>query len=290
MAEECTEIVDNTNVAGCNEVKCGLPYSPSEENNDGGFVGSSVNKRYDWLYRTNVLRPRTFKNETVGCPVTIDYEIPTFIDNNEQDDNKPEPPTAGNVTTGKDTIKDPTGSFDIFMSATMAHLQLQYDEGRIKGADFAAAVVQTITATLQTATKFTTDIYTAQMMGFKLDFETNLLNMQVVSEKEKAKLTATQNSELVKNGAADRTLKYAQKQAQDQTSQLYERQIKGFDDKNRSDILKQVLDAWAVQGVEIDAASDANSVSDMLYGTNLSNYVQKALQDVGLATTANATD
>ena len=56
-----------------------------------------------------------------------------------------------NITDGLITG---AGSFDILMKAASAHLQVEYDAGRILGADYASAYVSMLQATMAQAVQF----------------------------------------------------------------------------------------------------------------------------------------
>lgn len=73
--------------------------------------------------------------ETTGNPLYEDIAAPSLDD----------------LTTG---IVDGTGAFDRVMQATAAHLQKQYDMGRITGADFAKAHTEITVAALNTGLQF----------------------------------------------------------------------------------------------------------------------------------------
>ena len=103
-----------------------------------------------------------------------------------------------------------------------------------------------------------------------------------------AKLVLTQIEELRANGAADRTVKKSQVSVQSQQSQLYERQIKGFDDKTRTDNFKIIMDAWSVQAVEVDTTGA--SLLNPLKPTNLGDSVLEIINDIGLPNSGTGGD
>ena len=68
--------------------------------------------------------------------------------------------------------------------------------------------------------------------------------------KEEVDLLQTQDSELKSNGSVERALKGAQTSTQGAQAALYGRQVTGYDEKNKNENAKMLLDAWAVQAVE----------------------------------------
>jgi len=89
----------------------------------------------------------------------------------------------------------------------------------------------------------------------------DLKGKQILKTVQETSLIHNQESELLLNGVVDRGLKTAQTAAQNKTVELYDRQIKGFDDKYETDVSKIIMDAWAAQGAEIStnpAVSELN--------------------------------
>lgn len=62
-----------------------------------------------------------------------------------------EPVTVEMLTSGS---VDGTGVFDVLMKAVKGHLRMEYDAGRIMGAEYTKAYIGSVQATLQNATQF----------------------------------------------------------------------------------------------------------------------------------------
>ena len=188
-------------------------------------------------------------------------------------------PSVKDITT--ETI-DGTGVFDIYMRAGMNQLNSQYEENRIKGAEFATAYIATMQLMMTEANKFVISLVQAeiaaktfgqQYTGFAYD------NAVKVSQAKKSKLEGDlicqQIAELKKNGASDRSLKAKQTQTQIKQAELYKRQVKGFDDKHRNDMFTQATNAWSVQAAQLLDADQA--AIPELFGEPMGNLVKEAL-------------
>ncbi len=176
-------------------------------------------------------------------------------------------PTPASVTT-EDV--DGTGVFDIYMRAGLNQLMTQYDKDRIKGADFAAAYMATIELMMVEANKFVLGVVQAEIAAAL--FPIQFMNAQYEAAVQKSiiqkavhesELVCQQVAELKANGAQDRALKESQTLAQCKTSELYDRQIKGFDEKNQNEIFKTVMDSWAIQGVDIIANQTESTLATL---------------------------
>jgi len=226
-------------------------------------------------------------------------------------------PSAEDVT---EIIVGGDGVFDRYMRAGNAQLTTQYDLGRIKGADYASAYVQMMEMMMTQANKFVLDLAQAEIaikmfnaqytdmeygtalkivQARKAEHEIDLVCQQIAELKEngatdralkdeqsketviKAQLTCQQIAELEYNGMVERSLKKDQGQVQVKTAELYDRQIKGFDEKYTSDLTGQLLDAWAVQGVEFDNISDGSNCLE-LGKVNFNEKVKTIMINAGL--------
>ncbi len=173
--------------------------------------------------------------------------------------NPPVIPTAADVTT---EAVDGTGVFDVYMRAGMNQLETQYQLGRIKGADYAAAYVAQIQLMMTEANKFVIGMVQAEIAAKLFDqqylgaaYDALVKEASVHEMKSKGDLLCQQIAELKENGKVERELKMAQKQTQIQQAALYKRQITGYNEKNKNENAKMLLDAWAVQAVEEPEAS-----------------------------------
>ena len=179
----------------------------------------------------------------------------------------PEAPSSSDIT---EEVLSGGGVFDSFMRAGSNQLQSQYDAGRIKGADYAAAYIQMMELMMTQANMFVLKKFESEVAAsmFKAQYQKAMFDV-ITAEYQANKmiadahLTSVQACELPLNSAADRILKEEQAKAQAKTVDLYNRQIKGFDEKNTEAIFKIIMDAWAAQGVEITAIQ-ADSVLNSL--------------------------
>ena len=163
-------------------------------------------------------------------------------------------PTAKDVT--EETLSG-KGVFDSYMRAGKAHLDDQYEKGRIKGSDYTQAYIAMLQLMMTEANKFVTGLVQAEIaaQGFGLQFMTAgydaaLKREQAKKMQSEAGLVCQQLAELKENGAVERTLKRAQRQVQIMQAKLYEQQIGSFKDKTKIDAAKTLYDAWAVNAVE----------------------------------------
>jgi hypothetical protein len=214
---------------------------------------------------------------------------------------------------------DGDGIFDIYMRAGMSQLDTQYQAGRIKGSDYAQAYIATIQLMMTEANKFAIESTQAKIAAemFKVQY-TNSLYQALTAEEQVRKLIAErkladvqlqeaiangaidralkdkqilktdaekdlicqQKAELRANGAAERALKLAQKDVQIKTTDLYKRQIKGFDEKFQTDMIKSILDAWQVQGVEFPEVDEISNVVPLRGGDNLKSRFSKTMNEI----------
>jgi hypothetical protein len=218
-------------------------------------------------------------------------------------DNLPPSPKMGIVT--EEDAKTGKGQFDKYMRAVVSQLGVQYDEGRIKGADLANAFVEVIPPMMESANKFVLGEVAARLAADKAKFDLKIAEYQLLkvqaevsklcTEENEMKLTGkvqrgklraetelieTQESELKKNGASKRALEGAQKKVADEQVNLYRAQGKGFADKNRNDTFKTVMNAWAVDAVEVREEVHPPAHLD---GPNIDNTLATAKQQAGIA-------
>ncbi len=179
----------------------------------------------------------------------------------------PEPvtPTAQTVTEEKVNGK---GVFNVYMRAGMNQLMTQYDQGRIKGADFAKAYTATVELMMTEANKFELGVYgldiqkyqavmDARMKEYDIaikkltaGYEIALKEQQVYKSRSEAKLICRQEVELEANGKSKRTLDAAEKCVKDAMVSLYGQQTASFKDKSRGDVFKTLSNMWVVYASE----------------------------------------
>ncbi len=205
--------------------------------------------------------------EYISPPISSDINIP-------------------NVKTITEEDIDGNGIFDIYMRAGMNQLNVQYKEGRIKGADFAMAYIETIKLMMIEANKFALGAVQAEIAAKSFGQEYTGMaydNALKISQAQKANfekdLICQQIAELKKNGATDRKLKSKQTQTQIKQAELYKRQVEGFDDKHRTDMITQATNAWSVQAAQLLDADQA--AIPELYGEPMGELMRDALATAG---------
>ena len=172
------------------------------------------------------------------------------------------------VTEGTDLQWKGTGVFDKLMEAVNKNIKIQYDEGKIKGTDYANVYLGSLQTVLQQSIEFILreKLVEAQIEGVKMDNivkefeieikvpkELELLEKQVelaeqevlvkreqvAQTKAQAALINRQQTELELNGVKDRESKAAQ-------TSLYIRQERGFDDNKYQKLFEAQMNAWSL--------------------------------------------
>lgn len=221
-----------------------------------------------------------------SCMDNIDKPDLGDIPELPSDVTKPKAPGVGDVT---EVVIDGSGAFDVFMRAGATQLQTQYDAGRIKGADYAAAYIQMMELMMTQAVAFIAKKFEIETSAalfesqyFKSAFDALTAKYAAGKMIADSHLTMVQACELPLNGAADRILKEEQAKTQAKSVDLYDRQIKGYDEKHLESVFKTTMDAWAAQGVEI-TSSQADSVIDDLKRGHLNGKIDRLLRSVGIS-------
>ena len=228
-----------------------------------------------------------------GCDIDCDIEGKVASHTCSLTVDIPDHPDEGPVVdmpTAKDVTEeriDGDGVFDIYMRAGMNQLMTQYDAGRIKGADFAAAYIAMVQLMMTEANKFVLGLVQAEILAAMLKYnalgalyDAALKESQALKAKAEVDLVCQQTAELKANGKVERGLKDAQKQAQIKTAELYARQIKGFDEKSRNDLIKNILDAWSVQGVEFPDTADGSHLVQLGQSKNNDKAFNKNINEI----------
>lgn len=147
--------------------------------------------------------------------------------------------------TNATTAIDGDGVFDTLMQAVTLHIERQYDEGRITGVDFATVYLGSIQSVISESIKFLLGEQAADKQADLVDAKIELTNSQ--NETEEAKKL------------------------------LIEAQTLGFQSDTKQKILKQMLDAFAVN---LTIAGDA-AIPDSALKTSIDPLAQEILNDVG---------
>lgn len=146
----------------------------------------------------------TVKTSCETCPPESAGAIPE--DPDELD------PTDLGVEIGTVTEEriDGNGVFDIYMRAGNNQLNTQYELGRIKGAEYAAAFVAMQESMMTQASNFVLEKYKADIVLAKTEYEISDLisrkTMHIKKTEAEIQLIATQELEMRRDGAAKRTL------------------------------------------------------------------------------------
>lgn len=165
------------------------------------------------------------------------------------------------VAEGTDLQWKGTGVFDKLMEAVNKNIKIQYDEGKIKGTDYANVYLGSLQTVLQQSIEFILreKLVEAQIEGVKMDNivkefeievkipkELELLDKQVeLAAKElelktaQTALLAIQQREMELNGVKERAAKDAQ-------TSLYIRQEQGFDDNKFQKLFEAQMSAWGL--------------------------------------------
>lgn len=187
-------------------------------------------------------------------------------------------PDASTVT---EEVVTGNGIFDIYMRAGMNQLNVQYDQDRIKGANYAQAYIAMVELMMTEANKFALGVVQAEIAAklFPMQFlgaqyDAAYKEAQSIKMKHESDLVCQQVAELKANGAVERTLKDKQAQTQVKQAELYTRQITSFTEKAANDAGKILLDAWAVQAVEEPLASDQISGLKATGANDVANHLK----------------
>lgn len=213
---------------------------------------------------------------------------------------------------------DGTGIFDVLMRANKAHLQAEFDKGRIKGSEYATVYLASVQTVMQVGLQFVLDQQKAALEGQLLEKQIILTQSQIdktASEKalidqQKANALST-NDNILKEGcklAAEfdvlvgtvtkttaETGLLNQKKITEQAQvsgtsvdtnsvigrqkALYEAQTAGFSRTAEQAAAKLLVDSWSVR-----RTTDTGTVAD---GTNMLNdsavgrAINKVLAGVG---------
>jgi hypothetical protein len=180
---------------------------------------------------------------------------------------------ASDITSG---YVDGDGVFDLLMTAVGSHLKQEYEEGRIKGSDYANVYLGSMQSVLQQAILFL-------LQRQKADKEAELTDKQI--EKTDAEIClleakcATEQAQIVDtvNGVPVVGLVGKQKN-------LYQKQADGFDRDAEQKALKLLVDMYSVA----KSADPDNAVTMDWFATGSSVYddfrlaVSAAVENAGL--------
>ena len=186
------------------------------------------------------------------------------------------------VTEGTDLQWKGTGVFDKLMEAVNKNIKIQYDEGKIKGTDYANVYLGSLQTVLQQSIEFILreKLVEAQIEGVKMDNivkefeieikvpkELELLNSQVelagqevlvkMEQVEQLKAQTAQTVAQTAQAAAQTALLSRQqlelelngvkdRESKAAQTSLYIRQERGFDDNKYQKLFEAQMNAWAL--------------------------------------------
>lgn len=203
--------------------------------------------------------------------------------------------TTAQLTEGADSLTG-VGVFDELMRASTAHLDKQFETGRIKGSDYANVYLGMMTALMQNATQF---LLNQEKAGFEADLVaqqvTNALKEHEVLHSTKCKLDAEYDNLVeVKLKTIAETNLLGQKQVTEtaQTSStgvdadsvvgrqkaLYLAQTNGFTRDAEQKAAKVMVEAFAVQASTDE--SIGGTATNKLDSTNIGRVVEKLITGV----------
>lgn len=166
------------------------------------------------------------------------------------------------LTTG---ALDGTGVFDKLMVATKAHLNQEFDKGRIRGSDFATVYLGAMTVVLQQAVAFLLSEQTAEQQADKIAAEIALLTQKKLTEQAQILDTVDGNAVVGVIG---------------KQKTLFQAQTDGFARDAEQKLMKMCVDTWAVRRTTDDATV---VTSTGLTDQDIQDTVDKARAGVGLA-------
>lgn len=154
--------------------------------------------------------------------------------------------TTNNVVTGD-------GVFDNLMETITAHLEAQFNAGRITGTNYATVYLGAMQTAMQSAASYT-------LGKQKADAEVALLEQKKITEYVQTKSDTTASAP-----ATDSVL--------GKQITLYEQQAKGFKWNADQKYLKTLLDAWAIN---TSTAGAADTTISEIIGSTLNTTIQNS--------------
>ena len=135
-----------------------------------------------------------------------------------------------------------TGVFDVLMKAVNSNIAVQYDNGRIKDADYAQVYLGSMQTSITAVIQFLLAEGKAGLEAAEVAANAAKQREVLQAQMEKTQLEA---AEVAANAAKQREVLQAQKE-------LYKRQKAGFDDNKQQKILDAQLNAWGITFQDTD--------------------------------------
>lgn len=185
-----------------------------------------------------------------------------------------------------------TGTFDAVMESIKAHLWVEYNKGRITGAEYSGAFVQLTSVALQSSVQFLVsrdkaywDALTAQIQSIISSIQLQTEKMKYLVARVQCYLTSAQfASENMKLGTMNQQIASMRlKDNRDERTtaaqvSLMNQQVDSFKRKDERETVKLQTDAWVAQkGVD-----DGTLVPSTLANTSIDTAMSKTLANIGL--------
>ena len=192
-----------------------------------------------------------------------------------------------------------TGTFDVLLEAVKANLWVEYNKGRITGAEYATAFVSLVQTVLQTSVQFlisrdkaywdailaqtqaamaAIELQTKKLQYLLAKIQVYLARAQYATEVTKLGISDKQYETMVLNDTLARNKDNRDERTTSKQIEVMSQQIKSYQRKDERDTVKLQTDAWAVsKGIAEDTA-----VPTPLANPAINTAMGRALQNVGL--------
>ena len=158
-----------------------------------------------------------------------------------------------------------TGIFDTLVNAVVGNIKIEYDSGRIAGAEYANVYLGSLQTVINTAA-------TLWMQQPETEAKIGLVKEQIAASQAETKREDSIAS-------AKNAVSAEQKELLKKQQELTARQTKGFDDNAMQKLLKQTLDSWSVA---YSVAQDANSIPNTIKVNTIDTIATKACNNLGI--------
>jgi len=158
-----------------------------------------------------------------------------------------------------------TGIFDTLVNAVVGNIKIEYDSGRIAGAEYANVYLGSLQTVINTAA-------TLWMQQPETEAKIGLVKEQIAASQAETKREDSIAS-------AKNAVSAEQKELLKKQQELTARQTKGFDDNAMQKLLKQTLDSWSVA---YSVAQDANSIPNTIKVNAIDTIATKACNNLGI--------
>lgn len=158
------------------------------------------------------------------------------------------------------------GYFDVIMKSVMAHIEIEYNQNRLNGTDYATVYLGALQMAMATAEKFVMAEQLTEAQIAAVLAETAIKQAQSTADLAlKAAQTDNYAKQALNTVAATAT--------EGSKKLLVERQTKGFDDDALQKLLKQALDSWSVA---YSVSTSANAIPTAITVPTIDAIMAKA--------------